>query len=80
MIAQLDELLEEFSGLKARTKYDDLSDLPTEEVVRFNTRARAGIERLAGNPSAYFSQCESIVTANSFPGHKAVYLAGVVDS
>jgi len=77
---QLDELLKEFTELRKRSQYDDLSDLRDSDIVRFNTRARAAIHRLAGKPSVYVDQCEDILTKGGYPGGLARQLVGVVDS
>jgi len=79
-IAQLDEVLQEFKELRARSKHDDLSDHPAGVVVRFITRARAVVLRVAGNPSGYVDQCEEILRDKGYPGFKAKHLVGVVDS
>src|SRR5438046_1720378 len=79
-IAQLDELIQEFSALRKRSQYDDISDLPEGEVVRFVTRARAAIHRVAGKPSVYFDQCEEIIKHGGYTGYLARQLVGVLDS
>ena len=56
VIAQLDEVRQEFVAVRERSKYDDISDLPESEIVRFITRSRAAIHRVAGKPSVYVDQ------------------------
>lgn len=80
MIEQLDEILEEFRNLQARSQYDDITDLSDAEGLRFITRARAVIHRVSGTHSVYVNQCEEIVRAGGHPGHRAMQLVGVVDS
>ncbi|MCI2429492.1 hypothetical protein LM602_06305 [Candidatus Acetothermia bacterium] len=81
VIAQLDELIQEFSGLRKRSQYDDISDLPKDEVVRFVTRARAAIHRVAGKPSVYVDQCEEIMKHGGlYSSYLARQLVGVLDS
>lgn len=77
---QLDELLKEFAELCKRSQYDDLSDLRDPDIVRFITRARAAIHRIAGKPSVYVDQCEEITKKGGYPGFLAKQLAGVIDS
>jgi hypothetical protein len=77
---QLDQLLQEFSALRGRSQYDDISDLPEGEVVRFVTRARAAVHRIAGQSSVYAKQCEEIVGKGGYPGYLARHLAGVLES
>lgn len=80
VLKQLDVLLDEFEVNRTGSKCDDLSDLKDHVWVRFNTRARAAIHRIAGKPSVYVDQCEEIVRANSWPGDAASALAGVLAS
>ena len=77
---QLDELLNEYKALLGRARHDDLSDLPEGDCVRFITRARAAVIRIAGVPSAYLDQFEQINKGNGYPGSLAVQLVGIVDS
>lgn len=79
-IAQLDELIQEFKELQSKSKYDDVSDLSDGEVIRFVTRTRAAIHRVAGTPSVYVKQCEEIIKRGGYPGHLARQLVGVLDS
>jgi hypothetical protein len=79
-IAQLDAVLAEFRDLRARSRHDDLSDLPEGDAIRFITRARAAIERIAGSPSAYVDQCERHATSNAYAGYIAIHIVGVVES
>jgi hypothetical protein len=79
-VVQLDELLQEFKGLQSRSKYDDVSDLSDGEVIRFVTRTRAAIHRVAGAHSVYVDQCEEIIKRGGYPGHLAQQLVGVIDS
>ncbi|MCI0407987.1 MAG: hypothetical protein L0191_05380 [Acidobacteria bacterium] len=80
VVAQLDEVLQEFASLRKRSQYDDISDLPEAEVVRFVTRARAAIHRIAGRPSVYVDQCEEIMKHGGYPGFLARQLSGVLES
>ena len=79
-LRQLEDLLAEFKDLRARSKYDDVSDLPEADVIRFVTRARAAIHRLAGPASPYVLQCEEILKEKAYPGFKARQLVGVLRS
>jgi hypothetical protein len=80
VLDQLDDVLKEFDGLKARSKHNDLSDLPHSESIRFSTRALAVVHRVAGVPSAYVEQAERIASAQAYPGIIAAELVGVVAS
>lgn len=80
-LPQLDELLSEFEALKGKAKYEDLSGGPTEgELVRFITRARAAVERIAPPNSSYISQAEELIQEKNHRGLVAVHLAGVLAS
>ena len=79
-LTQLDEILGEFRDLAAQAQYEDMSNLPEERLVRFLTRAKACIRRVAGDPSPYMEQCDESLQEKVFLGFKARYLAGIVDS
>ncbi|MFA5844166.1 MAG: hypothetical protein WC971_04965 [Coriobacteriia bacterium] len=79
-LPQLIELLTEYLGLRSKSQHDDVSDLPEDVTVRFVTRARAAIHRIAGPHSRYAAQCEEIISENAITGWKATQLAGVLGS
>ena len=80
LIAQLDDVIAEFSTLRKRSKYDDVSDLPEMEVTTFVSRAEAAIIRVAGRPSSYAEQSDRVFKAGGYPGHLARALAGILVS
>ncbi len=80
ILKQVDAVYQEFQSLRGRSAEDDVSDLPEGELVRFNTRARALIHRIAGDHSPYVKQCEEIISNGGYEGFQAIRLAGVVDS
>ncbi len=80
LLAQLDDVGGEFEGLRKRSQHDDISDLPEGEVIRFITRARAAIERVAGAPSVYATRAEAALHVNAYSGHHARALNGIVGS
>jgi len=43
--------------------------------MRFVTRARAAVHRIAGKPSVYVDQCEEIIRKRGYPGYVARHLA-----
>jgi len=79
-LAQLDEVLAEFTELRCRSDYDGMSDLPEAEVMCFASRAEAAIVRIGGRPSAYADQADRVVKANDYIGFKARALAGILKS
>jgi hypothetical protein len=80
LLEQIKKIYREFLSLRKNSNYEDLSDLPDAEVIRFNTRARALIPRVSGDHSIYTKQCEEIIEHGGFPGFLAKRLFGVIDS
>jgi hypothetical protein len=52
LAARLDVLAKQYRDIRARSQYDDLSDLPGSDVHRQVTLTRAAIERSAPKESA----------------------------
>lgn len=75
---QVDEIHSEYLSLRGCSKFDDISDVPEIKIIRFNTRARALIQRICNVRSAYFKEAEKII--GGFPGYQAAILFGIVDS
>ena len=80
ILKQVEEIRNEFLVLRSRSKYDEVSDLPEAEIIRFNTRARALIGRFSDSNSAYSKQCDEIFLVRGYPGYLARQLFGVIDS
>ena len=80
MTRQLNKIIEEYQSLINRSQYDDLSDLPDNEIIRLTTRSRAAIERISGKNSAYYRQSEEIIANGGYPGYVCTQVIGVVDS
>jgi hypothetical protein len=59
----LDELRQEFAGLRGRSEHDDISDLPQGEVVRFVTRARDRLNADLAGGNVYSKLDQKNVTA-----------------
>ena len=53
VLTQLDDVIDEFRTLSER---GDLRDVSLPDLIRFITRARAAVRRVAGSPSAYVEQ------------------------
>lgn len=79
-LKQVDEIHKEFLSLRNRSQYEDISDIPETETIRFNTRARALIQRICESNSAYLKQSEEIIKKGGYPGYQAYHLFGVIDS
>jgi hypothetical protein len=80
LLKQVEEIHKEFLTLQNRAQYDDISDIPETETIRFNTRARALIQRICLTDSAYSKQTEEIIKKGGYPGYQAYHLFGVIDS
>ena len=80
MIIQLNKIMEEYQSLRSRSQYDDLSDLPDNEIIRLTTRSRASIERISEKNSVYYRQSEEIIANGGFLGYVCTQIIGVVDS
>jgi hypothetical protein len=64
-VAQLEQLISDGEKLMSKSKYNDLSDLKTVEVVAFVTQAIASINRIAGPNNTYIKELERyFVTLN----------------
>ena len=57
-LGQLDSLLQEYQHLRARSQYDDLSDLEADAGVLAN-RLQAAIDRIAQPGSAYLKRADA---------------------
>jgi hypothetical protein len=79
-IAQLDELLTEHHELISKVVSNEASLPRNEEWMRFLTRARAAIHRIAGRPSVYVDQCEAIFSERLALRTRASLIAGVLSS
>jgi len=58
-LGQLDGLLNEYHQLRARSKFDDLSDLKPD-VERLVVRCQAAVDRLAPRGSSYRAEAEAV--------------------
>jgi hypothetical protein len=79
-VPQLGDLLTEYDKLRADSKRNDLHDLKPSDKIRFITRARAAVHRMASPSSLYAKQCEEIIKAKYYDGDKVNSLAGVLES
>ena len=77
-VTQLEEVLQDFAELRSRSQSDYLEDIPGADLIRFVTRARAAIHRVAGKTSIYVDQCEEIM--KGYQNLWALNLSGVLES
>jgi hypothetical protein len=61
IMEQIDKLIDEYSALRKRSNYDDISDLKDESSA-FVVRLRAAIERLAPASSTYVKEMNAIAS------------------
>ncbi len=81
LVTQLTSALDIYEDLRRRSQYDDLSGLPASDHHKFIAMARAAIDRIAGRQSTYAQQAQEIVDRrNTHDGHRAIMLAGVLES
>lgn len=58
---QLTSILEEFAAFQAKSKYDDLSDLPKNDRQALVTKAIAAINRIGGSNSTYAHEVDRLL-------------------
>ena len=80
IVAQLDDLLKESETLSRRSKHDDFSDLPEQEVSRSASRVEAAIHRVAGRPSNHVDQTDRVLKAGGYAGFITRALVGILAS
>ena len=76
---QLSDIIEEYASARARSKYDDCSDvLDDRDAMALVSRCIAAIRRISGNDSTYTEDAQRILGTNDhLLGHLAL-LVGVV--
>lgn len=79
-LAHLDHVLAEWRALRMACSSDDCREIADPDGIRFVTRARAAVRRIAGAGSAYEKQAEAIVARGGYVGYVARHIVGVVDS
>ncbi len=80
-LTQIEELKNEYTDLKRKARYKDLSDFGIEIVMSLRTRIATTIKRIAGVKSEYFNQLEEInkrVNLNDYK--KLSYFIGPLDA
>lgn len=61
VLKQIDDLIAQHSGTRARSKWDDLSDLSKSLTSEVNTRLMAGVRRYAPKGSAHRDGAEALL-------------------
>jgi hypothetical protein len=78
---QLDSLIAEFDTYRKRSKYDDISDVLSDDMaVSIATRAHAAMERISGKSSIYTRRAEEIKKEIFSEQLRVKRLVGVLDS
>lgn len=75
---QLQALLDEFKGFQSRSKYDDLSDLPSTDRQALVSGAIAAIHRISGQESTYSKEVERILKLHKYIHDHTSPIMGVV--
>jgi uncharacterized protein (DUF2164 family) len=79
IINQIDTLLDRCAYLKARTKYDDYSDLPDDEVSEMVNLLLSAIQRLAPPASTYLKSAKAYEPhEGEILGNKVPPLTGIL--
>lgn len=80
-LGQIDDVQNLYKQLKARSKYDDLSDLEKTESNKFITLVIATIERISGNKSIYYRQTATAIKQfGSTNQYNIPILYGILDA
>jgi hypothetical protein len=78
--AQLDAILIAYSEIQKRARYDDLSDIPSEDRQSLVTRGIATIERIAGRNSTYAKEVARLLVKWPHLHIHTPYILGVVQA
>lgn len=79
LLLDLEKKISEAQALGARSRHNDLSDLPETLLYRSLTGLRAAITRIAGQGSIYVRQVDDILQANSWVGNQVAMIWGVAE-
>ena len=79
-VKQLDEITTDFSRIKAKAQYDDLSgNKSIEEIATVVTKSKAAIARIVGNKSEYYKDTEATLKrTNISEGNKLRHIIGII--
>ena len=78
---QLSDLSNEYKQLRAKSQYDDASDvISNTEVRRLKTQALSAIERSTGRNSVYYEQAQAVLNKKEHDYKHLASLIGIVDS
>ena len=79
ILKQIDDLVAQHAGVRARSKYDDLSDLPDSFVSEVVTRLMAAVRRYAPKGSAHRDGAEALLKQYGVTnGHMVEPVLGVL--
>jgi len=79
-IKQLDDILTDYTRIKSKAQYDDLSGNTTiEEITRVLTKAKAAVARIIGSKSEYYKDIEATLKRiNIHEGTKLRNIIGTI--
>lgn len=80
-IKQLEEIINEFNGIKSRATHSDLSgNVQIEEITKVMTKSKAAIVRITGVNSEYYKDIEAVLSKNIWTGDKLKNIIGTVQA
>lgn len=79
-IKQLDDILNDYSRIKSKAQYDDLSGNTTiEEIAAVLTKAKAAIVRIVGDKSEYYKDTDTTLKLKNInEGNKLRHIIGTI--
>lgn len=78
---QLDGIVNEYAAARARSRYDDCSDILKEhQIISLQSRCLAAIDRVVGKSSAYYDSANRILDVQNCSTGYLAGLVGVVES
>lgn len=81
LIEQIFEIITEYNSLKARSQYDDLSDMDDNIIIKLVTKSKAVVVRIVGLNSEYYKEIEkNLNMSHLFIGEKLGYVIGSLEA
>jgi hypothetical protein len=81
-IKQLDDIIADFTKVKSKAQYDDLSGNTTiEEIASVITKSKAAIARIVGDNSEYYKDTEAVLKRTYInDGNKLRHIIGTIQA
>ena len=68
ILQQIDEAVSEWKDLRSRSKHDDCSDQPDNEITAVEVRLASTIDRFSPGTSYHKSSLQKILESQTYPG------------